>query len=265
MKKVFFLLIAVLCLVSCRTAAVKDLGDIETVVPVSLGENAVVQTETVDVSSVQEVSIEGTSQEKSSVVPEIATEIDSESDSESDTESNIESNVENDVESDIAEENVISSEDTSSEVLESNETLETVENDVQVDTEDTISISDEPVQDVPVMQVSTTSSPSSSPSGDLNVSMQEERVSYVYKPEKESFFYSLLAFVKKEPVFSVGVLSVLVGVILLIIALIKAIVRSCKSNKVDDDTKDKKDEEDEERKDDGTLDDDEFLRSLLNS
>lgn len=305
MKKVLFLLFAVLCLVSCQTATVEDSPELETLVPVVEGVS--------DSNSIVDVGVIGS--EETSLVPvvepqldvknEITVDLEAASENPSKEEGvdvsapeeplNEDSNVEVPLESSpVVQDDSVLSYDVDSSIEDSVESFDVAEEpsvetsfglveeaplvgESSTDSEKPI---DEPL-DAPAIEETNTESLPSQPNAPVEPIVQP-KANAEPKVEEGSLLDRLTAFVLREKLFSFGVLTVFIGIVMLIVVMIRDFVRAGRSSRgyspVHDDADDvepsstgskamaEASEKQEERKESSSIDDDdEFLRSLLNS
>lgn len=304
MKKVLFLLFAVLCLVSCQTATVEDSPELETLVPVVEGVS--------DSNSIVDVGVVGS--EETSLVPVVEPQLDVENEITVDLEaasenpskeegvdvpapeepSNEDSNVEVPLESSpVVQDDSVLSYDMDSSIEDSVESFDVAEEpsvetsfglveeaplvgESSTDSEKPI---DEPL-DEPAIEETNTESLPSQPNAPVEPIVRP-KANAEPKVEEGSFLDRLTAFVLREKLFSFGVLTVFIGIVMLIVVMIRDLVRAGRSSKGHGTVQDSADDEpsstgskamaeasekQEERKESSSIDDDdEFLRSLLNS
>lgn len=302
MKKVLFLLFAVLCLVSCQTATVEDSPELETLVPVVEGVS--------DSNSIVDVGVIGS--EETSLVPVVEPQLDVENEITVDLEAasenpskeegvdvsapeeplNEDSNVEVPLESSpVVQDDSVLSYDVDSSIEDSVESFDVAEEpsvetsfglveeaplvgESSTDSEKPI---DEPL-DAPAIEETNTESLPSQPNAPVEPIVQP-KANAEPKVEEGSLLDRLTAFVLREKLFSFGVLTVFIGIVMLIVVMIRDLVRAGRSSRgyspVHDDADDvepsstgstETSNKSEERKETSAIDDDdEFLRSLLNS
>lgn len=306
MKKVLFLLFAVLCLVSCQTATVEDSPELETLVPVVEGVS--------DSNSIVDVGVIGS--EETSLVPVVEPQLDVENEITVDLEAasenpskeegvdvsapeeplNEDSNVEVPLESSpVVQDDSVLSYDVDSSIEDSVESFDVAE---EPSVETSFGLVEEaplvgepsPVGEKPIEEPSDasaieetkkeakTESLPSQPNAPV-APISQPKTNAEPKVEEGSFLDRLTAFVLREKLFSFGVLTVFIGVVMLIVVMIRDLVRAGRNSRggspVPDDADDVEpsstgstatSNNGEERKETSSIDDDdEFLRSLLNS
>lgn len=298
MKKVLFLLFAVLCLVSCRTATVEDSPELETLVPVVEGVS--------DSNSIVDVGVVGS--EETSLVPVVEPQLDVENEITVDLEAasenpskeegvdvsapeeplNEDSNVEVPLESSPVEQSDSVLADGQDPSMEDVAVMEEYSVETSFGTEEEASLvgessttSEKPIEepsDAPAIEETNTESLPSQPNAPA-APIAQPKANAEPKVEEGSFMDRLTAFVLREKLFSFGVLTVFIGVVMLIVVMIRDLVRAGRNSRgyspVHDDADDvepsstgstETSNKSEERKETSAIDDDdEFLRSLLNS
>lgn len=295
MKKVLFLLFAVLCLVSCRTATVDDSAELETLVlvvedngkgyvqddavpqtadlPISEEVSTIPQVESEFDDSILEVQNDDSTIGFSSEVETVATndgdEVPLDSSASSVEESlNIDSQ---DGSLDYKAEEIIAAEDSNAETIVDDSDVESILDDEAIsdDSNDYVEAK-EPLDEAATEPVQQSSSeiavvPSETP----NQIVQSSTYALTTEKEKGCFFKCLLDFILREKLFSLGVLTVFIGLVMLIVALFRNIIRSAKGHSGSGpNCKDPNEPKDDARPmhEDLSMDDeDEFLKSLLNS
>lgn len=306
MKKVLFLLFAVLCLVSCQTATVEDSPELETLVPVVEGVS--------DSNSIVDVGVVGS--EETSLVPVVEPQLDVENEITVDLEaasenpskeegvdvpapeepSNEDSNVEVPLESSpVVQDDSVLSYDVDSSIEDSVESFDVAEEpsvETSFGTEEEAPLvgessttSEKPIEepsDAPAIEETKKETKTESLSSQPNAPaapIAQPKANAEPKVEEGSFMDRLTAFVLREKLFSFGVLTVFIGVVMLIVVMIRDLVRAGRNSRgyspVHDDADDvepsstgstETSNKSEERKETSAIDDDdEFLRSLLNS
>lgn len=314
MKKVFFLLFAVLCLVSCRTAVVEESPELETLVPVVEGPSS--SNSPLDAAS--DVAVDVVSDvlpvepDETSQIPVLEPQLDVENEITDNFEASSENlSLQDNLEVSITEE--------PSDELETIpvEQHDSASSDDMVSPMDNVGSIDEPSLGTPLDFVEGTS-PSeesltagenpidevSEPSvieetkgSETSVSVPQNvqsnnqvppavqtKASVEPKVEDGSFMDRLTAFVLREKLFCFGVLTVFIGIVMLIVVMIRDLVRAGRRNSKNykpvqdaDGIEDEPnpsvssiatnghDGHDEKHENSAIDDDDEFLRSLLNS
>lgn len=294
MKKFLFLLFSVLCLVSCRTATVDNSPELETMVLVvekdagadatpaeAIGTDDVVAVEPsqdADASVLEaESEASGTADQNAldgTSIPEVSDEtlLDQ-------PEEPSETSVPMEESTEAADEDSASfvAVDSAVEQPQSEETiaLETVTQETETEPVEDVSIVQDAVQRV-IDETSSVDAALQVESSPMVSEVQRQLAPQsMQKVEEGSFLDRLTEFVLREKLFSFGVLTVFIGIVMLIVVLIKDLVgngshggsKQARSKEAADEGKGKADAgADEARHESSSLDDDdEFLKSLLNS
>jgi len=305
-KKVFFLLFAVLCLVSCRTAAVEESPELETLVPVVEGPSS--SNSPLDAASdVLSVESDGTSQ-----IPVLEPQLDVENEITGNLEASsanpsLQDNLEvsiteepsDELETIPVEQNDSASSDDMGSPMDSVDSIEEPTIGTSLDVVEETSISEESLAagENPIDEVSELSAVEETKGSETSVSVPQNvqpnnqvppavqpKASVEPKVEDGSFMDRLTAFVLREKLFCFGVLTVFIGIVMLIVVMIRDLVRAGRRNSKNykpvqdaDGIEDEPnpsvssiatnghDSHDEKRENSAIDDDDEFLRSLLNS
>lgn len=306
MKKVFFLLFAVLCLVSCRTAVVEESPELETLVPVVEGPSS--SNSPLDAASdVLSVESDGTSQ-----IPVLEPQLDVENEITDNLEASsanpsLQDNLEvsiteepsDELETIPVEQNDSASSDDMGSPMDSVDSIEEPTIGTSLDVVEETSISEESLAagENPIDEVSELSAVEETKGSETSVSVPQNvqpnnqvppavqpKASVEPKVEDGSFMDRLTAFVLREKLFCFGVLTVFIGIVMLIVVMIRDLVRAGRRNSKNykpvqdaDGIEDEPnpsvssiatnghDSHDEKRENSAIDDDDEFLRSLLNS
>lgn len=294
MKKFLFLLFSVLCLVSCRTATVDNSPELETMVLV-VEKDAGADATPVEAIGTDDVVVVEPSQDADAPVLEAESEASGTADQNAldgtfIPEATDEQPVDQPEES---SETPVPMEESTDAVDEDSASLVAVDSAVeQPQSEETIALETvtqepetEPVEDVSIVQDAVQSVIEETSSVDAALQVESSpKVSEVQrqlapqsmqKVEEGSFLDRLTEFVLREKLFSFGVLTVFIGIVMLIVVLIKDLVgngshggsKQARSKDSADEGKGKAGSSaDEARHESSSLDDDdEFLKSLLNS
>lgn len=314
MKKVFFLLFAVLCLVSCRTAVVEESPELETLVPVVEGPSSsnpsldAASDVTSDVASdVLSVESYGTSQvpvlePQLDVENEITDNLDASSENPS-LEDNLEASITEEPSDELepipVEQNDSASSDDMGSPMDSVGSIEEPSLGSSLDVVEETSPSEESLTagENPIDEVSEPSAIEETKGFEASVSVPQNvqpnnqvppavqpKASVEPKVEDGSFMDRLTAFVLREKLFCFGVLTVFIGIVMLVVVMIRDLVRAGRRNSKNykpvqdaDGIEDEPnpsvssiatnghDDHDEKHENSAIDDDDEFLRSLLNS
>lgn len=294
MKKFLFLLFSVLCLVSCRTATVDNSPELETMVLV-VEKDAGADATPAEAIGTDDVVVVEPSQDADAPVLETESEASGTADQNAlDGTSILEVSDETLVDQpEEPSETSVPMEESTEAADEDSASFVAVDSAVeQPQSEETIALETvtqepetEPVEDVSIVQDAVQSVIEETSSVDASLQVESSpMVSEVQrqlapqsmqKVEEGSFLDRLTEFVLREKLFSFGVLTVFIGIVMLIVVLIKDLVgngshggsKQARSKDSADEGKGKSDAgADEARHESSSLDDDdEFLKSLLNS
>lgn len=294
MKKFLFLLFSVLCLVSCRTATVDNSPELETMVLV-VEKDAGADSTPVEAIGTEDVVVEEPSLDAAAPVLEAESEISAPADQnaldgtlipEVSDESPVDQPEEPSETQVSMEESPEAADEDSALFVAVDSAVEQPQSEETIAQETvTLEPETEPVEDVSIVQNAVQSVIEETSSVDAALQVESSpKVSEVQrqlapqsmqKVEEGSFLDRLTEFVLREKLFSFGVLTVFIGIVMLIVVLIKDLVgngrhggsKQSSSKDAADEGKGKADSgADEARHESSSLDDDdEFLRSLLNS